>query len=548
MCTAPASLCVLLFLLLPLAVALPVQVVNNWVVSHAKQVARRGLSVPLQRREVGRRGHVETFLAGTIGVGDVGDTFYTVAINVGNTTTAVNLDTGSSDLWIMSDTCQTPVCQKSTAHAYPTESMQLTGATVNLTYGDSTTGTFASGPIVMDEVTLAGLSMPMQPLAAISNTNNMAVLNGGAGIVGLGFPSQSSIQSQVVNAKFGRSVTANEFVSHMSSLGPLVSRMVADGMVEQPLFSVTLQRDTIDVSGTGQLTIGELPDGIDNSSLTWVPVRLYSTADGGLQAPSFASNETYPLRWEVPIGNVYLDGKPLANSTVKPNGVTTSFVDALIDTGNSLIRGPSDVVNSILRSVSPAFARSANAKPMLSCNTSHTLAFEIGGQLFSVDPRDFLSQSPGGNATQCIASSVTATDPPGFGSLFRWSLGDPFLKSNLVAFYYGNLTNPSVDPPRIGFLSMVPSNASALLTQAVTEALKDGGKFEGTSMAAPTSSTVESFGVITTSTSAAPTSTTTAVDKSSSGKGSSAAMTLSRSLPALLIPVLLVSLVSSWSI
>lgn len=70
----------------------------------------------------------------------------------------------------------------------------------------------------------------------------------------------------------------------MSSLGPLVSRMVADGMVH--LFSVTLQRETIDVSGTGQLTIGELPKGIDNSSLTWVPVRLHSTTDGGLQAPT----------------------------------------------------------------------------------------------------------------------------------------------------------------------------------------------------------------------------------------------------------------------
>lgn len=58
---------------------------------------------------------------------------------------------------------------------------------------------------------------------------------------------------------------------------------------------ITLQRDTIDISGKGELTIGELPSGIDNSSLTWVPVRLYPPGDGGLQAPSFASNETYPL-------------------------------------------------------------------------------------------------------------------------------------------------------------------------------------------------------------------------------------------------------------
>ena len=203
-------------------------------------------------------------------------------------------------------------------------------------------------------------------------------------------------------------------------------------------------------------------------------------------------------RWEVPIGNVYLDGKPLANSTIAPDsGISAPFVDALIDTvspplnqcfsamlnahlqGNSLIRGPTDVVSEILSTVSPAFAANSNASPTLSCNSSHTLAFEIGGQLFSVDPRDFLSQQNPGNASTCVASSVVSTDPPSFGALFRWSLGDPFLKSNLVAFYYGNLTHPSVDPPRIGFLSMVPSNASALLAGAVTDASQNGGNFEG---------------------------------------------------------------------
>ena len=53
-----------------------------------------------------------------------------------------------------------------------------------------------------------------------------------------------------------------------------------------------LQRDMIDVSGSyGAFTIGKLPDGIDNSSLTWVPVRLYKPEDGGLDPPTFAPGE-----------------------------------------------------------------------------------------------------------------------------------------------------------------------------------------------------------------------------------------------------------------
>lgn len=52
-----------------------------------------------------------------------------------------------------------------------------------------------------------------------------------------------------------------------------------------------MQRDTVDISGTGTLTVGQLPAGISNDSLTWVPVRLYSVAEGGLEPPTFAPNE-----------------------------------------------------------------------------------------------------------------------------------------------------------------------------------------------------------------------------------------------------------------
>lgn len=54
---------------------------------------------------------------------------------------------------------------------------------------------------------------------------------------------------------------------------------------------ITLQRNTIDIGGSGLLTVGKLPDGIDNSSLTWVPVRLYSEQDGGMKPPRFAPGE-----------------------------------------------------------------------------------------------------------------------------------------------------------------------------------------------------------------------------------------------------------------
>lgn len=145
--------------------------------------------------------------------------------------------------------------------------------------------------------------------------------------------------------------------------------------------------------------------------------------------------------------------------------------------------------------------------------------------MFPVDPRDFVSQNKSGDAETCVASNVVSTDPPTSGSLFSWSLGDPFFKSNLVVFYYGNLTHPSVDPPKIGFLSTVPQNASSLLQGAVEDAQQSGGVFEstqllvyvfkiltnasrhlGTAMVAPTQVTVVTLAVSTTAPGAAATS------------------------------------------
>ncbi|TBU29956.1 acid protease [Dichomitus squalens] len=424
--------------------------------------------------------------------------FYTVAVTVGDSTTAVNLDTGSSDLWVMSSACKTTQCQRSTAQPYDQKTFKSLGNTVQLQYGDSTSGTHASGPVGTDTVTLAALTMQNQPLAAIDDTDNSAVSNGGAGILGLGFPAQSFVQASAINAVFHNPSGTDTFISQVATYGPIVSRLIEADMIDDPLFSITLQRDTIDVSGQGQITIGQLPDGFDESNITWVPVRLYAASEGGLTPPTFAPNEVYPLRWEVPIDAVFLDGQKLASSTQAGAGLNTSEVSALIDTGNSLIRGPQDVVNNIMSTVSPAFAANSNAQPTLPCDQPHTLAFQIGGKLFPVDPRDFTSQNKKGDATNCIANNVVGTDAPSTGALFSWSLGDPFLKSNMVIFYYGNLTHPSVDPPRVGFVSLVPDNADQLFTQAVNDAQKDGS-FESKADVAPTASTLITEGASSTS-------------------------------------------------
>lgn len=161
-----------------------------------------------------------------------------------------------------------------------------------MNYGDSTTGTSASGPIAFETATIAGISITGQTFVAVNTTTNPTVKYGVAGIFGLGFPSGSKVQEAVVEHTSGDITNTDNFVLATSDDGPLLSRIVMTNYLQAPMFSIALQRDTIDIGGgDGTLTVGKLPDGIDNSSLTWVPVRLYSSGEGGLRPPSFAPDE-----------------------------------------------------------------------------------------------------------------------------------------------------------------------------------------------------------------------------------------------------------------
>lgn len=126
--------------------------------------------------------------------------------------------------------------------------------------------------------------------------------------------------------------------------------------------------------------------------------------------------QVYPLVWEIAIDDVYLDGQKLPRSTLSSPSITLS---ALIDTGNSLIRGPADVVAQIVDEL---------GGDNFNCADPHTLAFQIGGKMFPVDSRDLIHQTFTDSVDLCSAA-LAVTDPPGEAFLYSWSLGDPFLKS-----------------------------------------------------------------------------------------------------------------------
>lgn len=116
-------------------------------------------------------------------------------------------DTGSADMWILSDACKTcSDTQRSPPglDLYPMDELHRV-TDVELFYGDSRTGTQASGVLGSDSVGVAGLSVKVrtfinltcsvltsgkqnQYFAAINRTNTSVLDTGSNGIFGLGFP------------------------------------------------------------------------------------------------------------------------------------------------------------------------------------------------------------------------------------------------------------------------------------------------------------------------------------------------------------------------
>ncbi|KAL0567897.1 hypothetical protein V5O48_014093, partial [Marasmius crinis-equi] len=299
--------------------AVPLQNARNEIQLSQLQARGGGFDLPIRRTRlpsnIRRRKWKRQDVSGSTGLGNNNDLLYTVPIKLGSQVTAVHLDTGSSDLWAITDGCTTGSCTQLSplTSSLPSASLNLTKTQVTMHYGDSFTGTTAAGTVAFDTATIAGIAITNQAFGAISSTTNTVVQFGAAGIFGLGFPSGSEVQEALTSANTGPLVSTDDFVKDTWKYGPLLSRISMTHMLKDPMFSIELQRSTIDITegDNGQLTVGKLPDGVDTNSVTWVPVKLYTPEEGGLRAPDFAKGEVYPFRWEIELEGVFLNGQKI---------------------------------------------------------------------------------------------------------------------------------------------------------------------------------------------------------------------------------------------
>jgi hypothetical protein len=290
---------------------------------------------------------------------------------------AAIFDTGSSNLWVPGKTCSNcgshPLYDSSKSSTYAKN-----GTVFKIQYGSGP----VSGFLSQDVATVGDLTVKYQTFAEITDTKGLGLaykLGKFDGILGLAFPSIS-----------------------VDGIPTVFENMVSQGLVDQQVVSFYLSsKDGAD----GEMTIG----GIDKTKYT-----------GELKYTPLTS-ETY---WETKLDSFTINGAS-ASSTTK----------AILDTGTSLLAGPSADVKKI--------AASVGAKPFFLNKNEYTvdcskvsslpdLVFTMGGNNFTLSGADYTIAS----GPICLFAMTGIDVPPPAGPL--WILGDVFIRKYYTVFDWGN--------------------------------------------------------------------------------------------------------------
>ncbi|THV07632.1 acid protease [Dendrothele bispora CBS 962.96] len=288
----------------------------------------------------------------------------------------VDVDTGSSDLWVTSASCNSSICaskRKYEASLSPT-SMQIQGeGAFEIVYGDKST---VSGPIYRDTVNIGGIEVQNQYFSPVTNLSRQFDGDPIDGIIGLAFPSISNI---------GR----DTFIDNAYQQGAIPARV----------FGLYL-------ANTGsELYLG----GYDQKHFT-----------GDIEYHSLQVNDN-PGFWEIGGASVYV-GDTLAQGTFP----------TIIDSGTTLVYGPPDMVKSVYALI-PGAAVFDEKQGFYSfpCRSTPKVSFSWGGRKWSIPGDSFNLGLTRAGASTCVGALVGNSL-----GLRRstWLLGGRFLKHVYTVF------------------------------------------------------------------------------------------------------------------
>lgn len=343
------------------------------------------------------------------------DLIYIVDITVADQDFLVQLDTGSSDLWIKPP-------------SYPLSGAHETNTTYNLTYAIG----WAYGTVAFAPVEFANLSVRSQAFLDVSHADNPALSYGVNGIVGLGFTSRSTVDGlvNITGESSGRSLLYNLFHTNTQELNFLA-------------FSLQRSADNDGSQVQGSFSIGEYdPDFAAVADC--MPISTWPV--------------DCPTRWNVLLDSVIVSDSILLPSTTVDDAPSNKAV-VLMDSGSSYSYISKEICDAIYSHIEGAHFDEGLSQWIVPCDCEIDMALQINGQVFPLHPLDVI---PNGlvNASTCVGSFVPQTSSA--SDDFDWIIGVNFLRSVYSVYNFGEFDDSgSMSDPHVKLLSLVdPVKAS----------------------------------------------------------------------------------------
>ena len=304
----------------------------------------------------------------------------------------LDFDTGSSDLWVISDETTSAGSAPKYSPGKSSSAKQLSSATWTIQYGD---GSSCSGDVYNDKVTIGGLTVDSQAVESaktISQQFQQSPPNF-SGLLGLAFDQINTVKPEKQKTWFSN----------------------IKGSLKAPLFTANLKHNA-----DGTYNFGYIDDKEHSGDIAYTPVDS-SQGFWGFEAKGYA------------IGDGDLSG---------------SSINGIADTGTTLLLLDDDVVDAYYKQVDGAQNDQQQGGYVFDCSAKlPDFSFGVGsskitvpGSLINFAPADSGSgsSSGGGGEKDKRASGSCFGGLQSNGGIGQSIFGDVALKAALVVFDAGN--------------------------------------------------------------------------------------------------------------
>ncbi|KAI0091518.1 aspartic peptidase domain-containing protein [Irpex rosettiformis] len=389
------------------------------IVCHVGSVS--SLIVPFKRQAVSTP--TDPYNFSVINYEGDGAIIYTANVTLGGQSFEVQLDTGSSDLWVNTQNVTL-------------SNVNDTGVQTFISYEDMTE---ARGNILLSAMQFGNFTIPQQ--AFINANGSNATSDGDLGLLGLSSKNISNVYRKLNDTSFNGETVMNNLFSAYSNISTYITFL--------------LTRTNLGKSDGGIFTIGETdPNWTKVLDQTPLPVRAKTD------------------EWITFMGGVSVNGKNYTGhgllSNVPDTGVSQEYKDqllAIFDTGTSTGLMPTYYWDAIYGSI-PGISKVPGQPGLFQfpCDTKLNVTMYFNGTEIPINPLDIsMLASNERNETICVNAFGAQDTKTSVEETNDFTLGDAFLRNVYILYNYGNLTstNNTLTNTTTPYVQLLPTTIQA---------------------------------------------------------------------------------------